>query len=564
LNEPHHDGIVSARMCNLPPTGGVLRRMMQGSKSTRVRSVIERMESARSITEIFSPAVNVRHDSVPSGVTDDYELDVHTSLPIIAHSGSTLDASGPLMRANAHGFGVANLSVGAMITMWKLSASARGFLVWSMWTKYHKAWNRNGEDMNELMELQRVVLSDLEKQLNNLTMDLVDFTEGKVELETLTMNVNDQHWTLLVEEMNALLEVLQARVQALQDKHAEHAAWNRRLHLLNEGWHSWRMCVDHRKRDKSNDERNSSGENSANWQHTAIAALEESVKTVCQQRDINRLLHCCQIVSDRGLMYGFTRWMLATKLARSNQRLQMDGQAVALQQLSVVWEHVHRERMSQRGFARWVEYTVHSGGERMVRLEQERMVRQRAEHFEVVGDLRQQIAELCTECNLRAAAAQDAAPPRISQHSEASNFQVKVHRLGAKAILRIVAASRIRCLNHGLTTWRLDTTACRATAAAKSAVAVVNKQSTHDCINHQNVLARAAERIANAHDSENRSPSHSSSLSSEPSKPLQKAIHLRQRLQEHAPISTPGVQLKVTPHREKGALLRGLRLRLEQ
>merc|ERR1712086_764743 len=172
------------------------------------------------------------------------------------------------------------------------------------------------------MELQRVVLSDLEKQLNNLTMDLVDFTEGKVELETLTMNVNDQHWTLLVEEMNALLEVLQARVQALQDKHAEHAAWNRRLHLLNEGWHSWRMCVDHRKRDKSNDERNSSGENSANWQHTAIAALEESVKTVCQQRDINRLLHCCQIVSDRGLMYGFTRWMLATKLARSNQRLQ--------------------------------------------------------------------------------------------------------------------------------------------------------------------------------------------------------------------------------------------------
>jgi len=217
------------------------------------------------------------------------------------------------------------------------------------------------------------------------------------------------------------------------------------------------------------------------------------------------------------------------------------------------------------------------------RLEQERLTRRSSEHDAIVGELRAQLGELRNECQALSARESVMRESAVKDTSETAKLRDQVHRLGAAAMVRIIAASHKQHLAWGHMQWRIYTVTMRSSAQRSSSLpdeslgrvpaAPTRSAGTPQSMSDQqpaDVVSRAAERVALAHDSENRSP-HNSRISSV-HQPLQKAIHLRQRLQEHAPRGSTGAphvgddESRAGPKAsaKKGALLRGLRLRLEQ
>jgi len=322
------------------------------------------------------------------------------------------------------------------------------------------------------------------------------------------------------------------------------------------------------------------------------------------------------------LMAGFVHWSFLIQLRHLErvpiQQTQATDAVVSRPpsepraRLHVALSCLARHRGLHRGFARWVEYTMYSTGQRLWRLEQERLARQCAEHEIVVGSLKAQLGEARTECS--ALEAKGAMLRDSTLHGrdslEALRLRDTMRRVGAKAIVRIVSSQERRCLLWGHTQWRMQAVMLKCAKAKErtpprrspSARSIsVPREHSRD---HADILARAAERVSRVHETENRSPTLSTFSSGsrvEQSKPLQKAIHLRQRLQEHIPRASTGVARDLgrgstkgqedSTHNtskdvgkdigkgtgkevgqsstmksgsKKGALLRGLRMRLEQ
>jgi len=203
-------------------------------------------------------------------------------------------------------------------------------------------------------------------------------------------------------------------------------------------------------------------------------------------------------------------------------------------------------------------------GQRLQRLEQERMARERSEHARMttehaatVATLHQQLAELRHGAR-EATAAHDEAFAR--GNSQMASLQDRMKRMGAMATVRLIAVNQKRKLARSFATWCIDMATSHATADAASKSG--SQSVPHPAgLAQQNLIMRATERAAHANDNENKSPQRSASV-----EPLQKAIDLRQRLQEHVPrgLATSTPKPTVTRRGEKGALLRGLRLRLDQ
>lgn len=495
----------------------------------------------------------------------------------------------------------APLCVVAMRRGWKWASTMDAFRCWAVRTHYSKAWRRSREDIDELMELQRVVLGDVDKQISSLGRVLVGLSRGESDVAKVGEIASDSHWALLVEEMNALLEVLQARIVSLQDKHALHAAWTRRTHSLYLRFHEWRF-------------------------HTTQAAVREQPdKTEADRQtalhgEIDRqilLAHavlCAQLLSR-----GFAIWSThtacqkaaaahAAHLARNKPRTQnkhcqaathSSGGSMGRHWVGAILACL-KERALQRGLARWVEFTMGAIHTRLSLLQQQQMARQQNEHQAVVGSLEAEVCELRGHCGAITA----------RETEVCTGFLNKVHRIGAAAVVRIIAASQKQHLMWAHMHWSTLTAFRNASLKQRSPMAFSPRPSLLRGTPRQferpqqdrqpsDILARAAERMVFAHDSENKSPypagkspytartpyAHKSPYvtraNSTPlqNKPLQKAIHLRQRLQEHAPRSvarTPpppqvpedvvlrGSAKNSMPRREKGALLRGLRSRLGQ
>jgi len=509
----------------------------------------------------------------------------------------------------------APLCVVAMRRDWKWASSMDAFRCWAVRTHYSKAWRQGGEDVNELMELQRVVLGDLDKQISNLGRVLVGFSRGEVDVIKVGDTASDSHWALLVEEMNALLDVLQARVASLQDKHALHAAWTRRTRSMHLGFQEWRHIT-------------TVGAPPIREQPPALPQTLEINRQTADEGEVDRqivMAHavlCAQLLT-RGFAIWFTQTACqkaaaahAAHLARTKPRTQhkqcqftsSPPHAVPPRgSLGRFWVQgvltVLRERSLHRGLARWVEFTIGAIHSRLGLLQTERMARQQSEHHVEVGALRGEIYELRGECGAITA----------RESEVCTGFVNKVHRIAAAAVVRIIAASQKRHLMWVHMRWRTVTAVRTASMKQRSPMAFSPRPSLlrgtprqydrqHDRQHDRqasDVLARAAERMGLAQDVENKSPfpagkspyttrtpyTHKSPYvtraNSTPlqNMPLQKAIHLRQRLQEHAPRSvarTPpppqvpedvvlrGSAKTSMPKREKGALLRGLRSRLGQ
>ena len=105
------------------------------------------------------------------------------------------------------------------------------FKSWSSRTHYGHLCKAHREDLQELMELQKGVLTDLEAQLEGLGGILLGFADGRLAVEEVKAAVQSSHWGLLVEELTALLEVIQARVGSLKEHHAEHTAASAQANL---------------------------------------------------------------------------------------------------------------------------------------------------------------------------------------------------------------------------------------------------------------------------------------------------------------------------------------------
>jgi len=190
-----------------PPSPSILRRIQEASKSNRIRNVMDCMEKARSIIDIrtgggggnFLSTTQMTSTTTPMLSTASQlalELDLHGQSP----RPQKAKTEAMLMLAYRR-FTLSNA-----MNLWLSNGHARA----QFRCKY-------GEVL-ELLELQQAVMSGVDLKLQNLQSLLHELRQGKLDaLRLLLPGVRDDSWKALLEEVETLLTIFQARVDAVQE-----------------------------------------------------------------------------------------------------------------------------------------------------------------------------------------------------------------------------------------------------------------------------------------------------------------------------------------------------------